>query len=45
MRENKPSWFGHTIRRVETKVVIAVMKMKAEGKKEKENQKKMVGYD
>jgi len=33
MRKNRPSWFGHVMRKEETKAVRAIMKINVEGKK------------
>jgi len=40
MRENKLRWFGHVMRRGETKAVRMVMKMNVEGKRAWEDQKR-----
>jgi hypothetical protein len=40
IRENRLRWFGHVMRREETKAVKVVMKMNVEGKRERGKLKK-----
>jgi len=42
LKESRLRWFGHVVRREETKAVRVVIKMNV---KEKEDENEMVGYD